>query len=55
MAYFCLDCFNDIEMKHITYDEVECDWDFCERCGKNALCVICYKNINSETSNSLDI
>ena len=31
MAYFCLDCFNLIEGTNLTYEDVDCDMDFCER------------------------
>lgn len=40
MAYYCLDCFNLIEGTNFTYDDVDCDMDFCERCGKNTDCVV---------------
>lgn len=40
MAYYCLDCFNFIEGTNFTYDDVDCDMDFCERCGKNTDCVV---------------
>ena len=49
MAYFCLDCFNLIEGTYLTYDDVDCDMDFCERCGKNTNCVVSvHKNSEEE-------
>lgn len=40
MACFCLKCFNEIEGTNLTYNDVNCDMDFCERCGENTNCVI---------------
>lgn len=49
MAYFCLDCFNLIEETNLTYEDVDCDMDFCERCGKNTNCVVSvHKNSEEE-------
>ena len=44
MSYYCLDCFNKIEGKELTYQNVECDMDICENCRKNKPCVAFVKN-----------
>lgn len=55
MAYYCLECFNKIEGQNLTYADVECDLDICENCRQNKPCIAIIKNIESETSNFLDI
>lgn len=40
MAYFCLKCFNEIEGTNLSYKDVDCNMDFCEKCGKNTDCVV---------------
>ena len=44
MSYYCLDCFNEIEGKQLTYQNVECDMDICENCKQNKPCVAFVKN-----------
>lgn len=49
MVYFCLKCFNEIEGTNFSYKDVDCNMDFCERCGKNTDCVVSiHKNIQQQ-------
>ncbi|MGN1327580.1 MAG: hypothetical protein ACI4VQ_05870 [Clostridia bacterium] len=43
MAEFCLNCFNIINGENKTEDDVITQWDFCEKCKKNAPCVLYVK------------
>lgn len=51
MAYFCLECFNRIEGKNFSYNDVCCDMDFCESCKKNKPCVVLIKPNDIDSSN----
>jgi Pyruvate/2-oxoacid:ferredoxin oxidoreductase delta subunit len=40
MAEFCLDCYNKINKTNYTDKDAELEYEFCEGCGKEKLCVI---------------
>lgn len=46
MAEFCLECFNKYinTGKAVTEDEVYMQYDICESCKQNKLCVMYIKN-----------
>ena len=40
MMCLCLKCFNEINKTKFLYKDVDCNMDFCDKCGKNTDCVV---------------